>query len=85
MIHFMAKIVYPKRKLNSPLSDSDWGESSLTLAFSHCAFVYDACPSVFSHNISASSQEVMGPGDRRQLAAAGSPGRKILKMASHSS
>ena len=41
----------PMLSCDSPLSDSDWGESSLTLTFSLCAFVYDACPFLFSHNI----------------------------------
>ena len=55
---------------DSPLSDSDWGESSLIFTLSHFALVYDACLSLFSPNITASSQEVLGPGERRQLAAA---------------
>ena len=37
----------------------------------------DVCSSLFSPNISASSQEVMGPGERRQLAAARLGSRRV--------
>ena len=84
---------------DSPLSDSDWGESSLTLTLSHFAFVYDACPSLLSRSITVSSQEAvstdlsshsrplekMGHASPGCKVGHGSPGRKILKMAPHSS
>ena len=62
---------------DAPLSDSDGGESRLKLTLSHFAIVYAACPSLFSQNITASSKKVMGPGERRQLAAARRGSRRV--------
>ena len=49
-----AHVSFPVLSCDSPLSDSDWGESSFKLTLSHFAYVYAACRSLFFQDHTAS-------------------------------
>ena len=49
-------VALPMLTWDPHLSDSDWAKSKLTLTSWHFAFVYVACPFLFSHKITASSR-----------------------------